>query len=32
MKIGLSSLRKIYLVYGILENVKTYLYGDKVAD
>ena len=32
LKIGLSSVGKIYLVYGILENVKTCLYGNKVAD
>ena len=32
LKIRLSSVGKIYLVYGILENVKTCLYGNKVAD
>ena len=32
LKIGLSSVGKFYLVYGILENAKTCLYGNKVAD
>ena len=32
LKIGLSSVGKIYLVCGILENAKTSLYGNKVAD
>ena len=32
LKIGLSSVGKIYLVYGILENVKTCLHGNKAAD
>ena len=32
LKICVSSVRKIYLVYGILENVKTLLYGNKAAD
>ena len=32
LKIGLSSVGKIYLVYGILENIKTCRYGNKVAD
>ena len=32
MKIGLSSVRKIYLVYEILENAKTCLYSNKAAD
>ena len=32
MKIGLSSVGKIFLVYGILENVKICLYGNKVTD
>ena len=29
LKIGLSSVEKIYSVYVILENAKTYLYGYK---
>ena len=29
LKIGLSSVERIYLVYGILENAKTYVYGNK---
>ena len=32
LMIGLSSVGKIYLVYGILENAKNCLYGNKVAD
>ena len=32
LEIGLSSVGKIYLVYGILENIKTCLYGNNVAD
>ena len=32
VKIGLSSVGKIYLVNEILENVKTCLYGNRVAD
>ena len=31
LKIGLSSVGKIYFVYGILENAKTCLYGSKSA-
>ena len=32
LKIGLSSVEGIYLVYGIFENAKTCLYGDKAND
>ena len=32
LKIGLSSVGKIYLVCGIFENVKSCLCGNKVAD
>ena len=32
LKIGLSSVERIYLVYGILENSKTCLYGNKAED
>ena len=32
LKIGLSSVERIYLVYEILENAKTYLYGNKADD
>ena len=29
LKIGLSSVKRIYLIYRILENAKTCLYGNK---
>ena len=29
LKIGLSSVERIYLIYRILENAKTCLYGKK---
>ena len=32
LKIGLSSIERIYLIYGILENAKTWLYGNKTDD
>ena len=32
LKIGLSSVERIYLVHGILENAKTCLYGNKADD
>ena len=32
VKIGLISVERIYLVYGILENAKTWLYGNKADD
>ena len=32
LKIGLSSVKRIYLIYGILENAKTCLYGNKADD
>ena len=32
LKIGLSSVERIYLVYGILENAKTCLYCNKADD
>ena len=32
LKIGLSSIERIYLIYGILENPKTCLYGNKTDD
>ena len=31
LKIGLSSVERISLVYGILENAKACLYGNKAA-
>ena len=32
LKVGLSSVERTYLVFGILENAKTCLYGNKRAD
>ena len=32
LKIGLSSIERIYLVYGIKVNAKTCLYGNKADD
>ena len=32
LKIRLSSIESVYLVYKILENTKTCLYGNKVDD
>ena len=32
LKTGLSYIGEIYLVYGILENAKTCLYGNKAAN
>ena len=32
LKIRLSSIESVYLVYKILENAKTCLYGNKVDD
>ena len=29
LNIGLSSVKRIYLVYGVLKNAKTCLYGNK---
>ena len=32
LKIGLSFVEKIYLIYGILENGETCVYGNKADD
>ena len=32
LKVGLSSVERIYLVFGILENAKTCMYGNKRDD
>ena len=32
LKIGLSFVEKIYLIYGILENAETCVYGNKADD
>ena len=32
LKTGLSSVERIYSVYGTLENAKTWLYGYKTDD
>ena len=32
LKVGLSSVGKIYLVCGLLQNARTCLYGNKVSE
>ena len=32
LKVGLSSIGKIYLVCGLLQNARTCLYGNKVSE